>query len=855
MQKREAAGLDLGKVLAALGTSEAGLTGAEAQIRLAATGRNVIRRRSVQALVVLARQLRSSLAYLLIAACLISLFLRNVSDAVVIAAILCINTLLAFFQEYRSEKTVEKLNGLVSKRVFARRDRRLVLIDEEELVPGDIAVLKEGDVVPADMRLVEADNLEVDESPLTGESLPVVKQATSAAGTRDGVPAGVREGDRQNETLLFAGTTIQKGKTAGAVYATGNDTEIGRIAALSAGAKKVTQYEKSLRSFSSFLMKTVFIALVLVFTLKLVVIRDVSSIGSLLLFLVALAIAVVPEALPVIATVTMSAGAAKLARKQVIVKRLSSLEDLGNINLLCTDKTGTLTENRMAVAGITSVDPRLFQLFAFAGIEAADIEEGRNPYDLAFMRFVPRDIKQEAAGLQTVRELPFNPETRQRRVVFREAASGKLYLVVYGAPETLIEMAETDKSEEQMARLRAEGAKGFRSLAIAYGEMEHDGTKAPDEKGNRTALRFLGFATFTSPLRASAKKTIETARKLGIEIKVLSGDSREVVEYVAREVGLIEGDEQVLTEDNLDAMTPAQLKQAAMSCRAFARITPSRKLDLIDMVKEETVVAYQGDGINDAPALKAADVGIAVDSATDIAKESADIVLLNEGLEVLIAGIHYGRSIFVNINKYIKYTMVGNWGNFFALATLYVFASDLPLLPVQVLLTSLITDIPLIMIAGDAVDAAEVERPEKRDVRGLFLISLVLGVPTALFELFFFGTLQARPAPFARTAFFLYLTFIQLAVIFSVRCRDFFWKGQRPWPVLTAAFAAAFVFSLALPYLPVFRSVFYFVPLPAFEVVRILLLTVLYFVVVDTVKVLHYRQFVPMLFGAAPTKR
>ena len=508
----------------------------------------------------------------------------------------------------------------------------------------------------------------------------------------------------------------------------------------------------------------------------------------------------------------------------------------------------------MAVAGITSVDPRLFQRLAFAGIEAADIEEGRNPYDLAFLHFVPRDIKEEAAQLKIVRELPFDPETRQKRIVFREAASGKHLLAVYGAPETLMQTAHTDKPEEYASRLRTEGESGLRSLAIACGEMKN--ADAPiDEDGNGVPLVFLGFATFTSPLRASAKKTIETARKMGIEIKILSGDSREVVEYVAREVGLIEAGERVLTEDDLAAMTPARLKHAALSCKAFARVSPARKLELIDLVKEETVVAYQGDGINDAPALKAADVGIAVDSATDIAKESADIILLNDGLDVLINGIDYGRSIFVNINKYIRYTMVGNWGNFFALATLYVLASRLPLLPVQVLLTSLITDMPLIMIAGDAVDPNEVERPEKRDVRGLFLISLVLGVPTAVFELLFFSMLAGRPAPSARTAFFLYLTFMQLAVIFSVRNRDFFWKGEKPWVVLTAAFAAAFIFSLALPYLPVFQSVFSFVPLPAYEVVRIILMTAFYFIVVDAVKVLHYRQFAPILFRTAAGER
>ncbi len=827
MRRQDALKCDQSELFAELKTSESGLSEQEAGKRLKAVGPNALKGKGVSALKVFISQLKSSLIYLLVAASAIAYSVRDYTDGTVILVILLINTTLGFLEEYKSERIIQKLTKFIRREVRVKRGGEFSLIDEEKIVPGDVVNLREGDIAPADLRLFEAEGLEIDESQLTGESLPAAKQEAAGSGATAAC-------------LVFAGSVIEKGVGTGVVYATGNNTELGEIAKLSTETKKDTQYEKSLRSFSSYLMRITLLGLVLIFVFKLVLNGGFSNVITLLLFIIAMAVAVVPEVLPVIATVTLTSGAMKLAKRRVVVKRLSSLEDLGNINLLCTDKTGTITENKMRVNKIVSSDEKLFQVFAYAAITPLKGRKRRlqNTYDDAFEKYVSAGIKKEAGRFEIVKEIPFDPETRRRRLVLREE-KGKDYLLSIGAPEILLKFCARSDESKYLPGISADGKTGLHQLGIAYKEIKFK--EGFDLAENEKGMDFLGYASLEDPLRPTAKSAIQLAERLGVEIKILTGDSREVAEYIGRQIGVVKEGDKVYIGEELEKMKKDEFVEAVKKYRIFARISPTQKYNIIKALKGDNVVGYQGDGINDAPALKLADVAIAVNTATDIAKENADIILLNKSLEVVVSGIQYGRSIFVNINKYIKYTMVSNFGNFIALAALYLLSSNLPILPIQVLLTTVITDVPLVTISSDTVEENEVVRPEKHNVRELMLISLILGIPTALFEIFYFLIIRSNPERFVATSLYVFLTFLAMIVFYAVRSRGSFWRGGKPSGLLNVSFLLAFAFSLGIIYVPQFQDWFSFVPLPVESVTVIVVLMLFYFMVADFAKTRYYK--------------
>lgn len=808
-------------------TSAEGLSASEAAKRLALYGKNSIGKKQAHALRVFVRQFESSLIYLLAAAAGLSYWINDYTDGTVIMIILIINTSLGFYQEYKSERIIEKLTLYITKEARLKRDGQYLLADTTEIVPGDVLSVHEGDRAPADMVLFETSGLEINESELTGESVPIAKSA-----------AGNAKITAKN--IVFTGSVIERGEGTGIVYATGTRTEFGEIAALSSATKKETPYEKSLRSFSSYLIQAALIGLTIIFMLKLAMGGGLSTMTELVLFMIATAIAIVPEVMPVIATVSLSSGSLKLAKKHVIVRRLSAIEDLGNVTVLCTDKTGTITENRMTVTTLVSDDSRLFQKFAIAAIAPLKNKKRKthNTYDDAFLAYVGEAIQKEASHLHIIKELPFDPEARRRRVVLEDARH-KHFLVAIGAPEVLLKIAHTPHHAAYLHDITREGRAGLHHLGIAYTEVSYSDDF--DILKHESHLTFLGYVGLSDPLRPTAKSTIHHAEKLGIEIKVLTGDSKEVAEYVGRQIGLVQEGSSVYTGDELDAMSAGEFKAAVIGNNIFARISPTQKFNIIKILKESSyTVAYQGDGINDAPALKLADVAIAVNTATDIAKENADIVLLNKNLEVVINGIRYGRSIFVNINKYIKYTMVNNIGNGIALSILYLFSTDLPMLPIQILLTSMITDIPLITISSDTVEDEEVVRPERHNIRDIMALPLVLGVPTALFELGYFFLIRSQPLAFIQTEMYAFFTAITLIVFFVVRNRSNFWRAGAPSPVLIVSFLAATLCSFALIYIPASEQWFSFVPLPGAALFLVVMLALAYFLICDFIKVAWY---------------
>jgi Mg2+-importing ATPase len=799
----------------------AGLTTAEAERRLTQYGPNVFAKaHKLSAAKLLLKQFQSALIYLLLIAAGLSFFLRDYYDGMVILVILLLNTGLGFLQEYKSGKAVEKLQGLLSRSSLVIRDGAEGLVDERSLVPGDAVVLKEGDIAPADLRLTISEHLSANESQLTGESAAV---------------------DKAVGALVYAGSTISAGEGTGTVVATGFNTQLGKIAHLSSETKKVTQYQLSLSVFSTFLMKMSLFSLSLVFVLKVITNGGFEHISSLALFIVALSITVVPEALPVIATVTLSNGAMKLAQRHVIAKTLSAVEDLGDINILCTDKTGTLTENKQTVMRLTSADDELWQTLVYASLDSAPHKGRRiltDPFEDAFRRYIPAEIQHEAKDWVHLDELPFDPASRRHRAVLSDGH--KTYLVTIGAVDTLLLLSHTKQKEAYLHQIKLDEADGLRHLGVAYKEVKY--TKNFDIVAEERNLHFLGFVALEDPLRPTTKHTISVAEQLGVTIKILSGDSVAVTSYVAREVGLLPPDGKVYSGDELDKLSDDEALAVVVANSVFARLNPEQKYRIIKLLKHAgNVVGYQGDGINDAPALKLADVAIAVNTATDVAKENADILLLHSDLGVIVNGIKYGRTIFSNINKYIRYTMIGNFGNFFALSALYLLALSLPMLAIQLLITNLLTDIPLVAISTDNVRPDELARPSKNDTHSLMFISLVLGSVTALFEIMFFATTRTNSIPLAQTSLFLFLTVSGLVVIFSVRNKGHFWRAPRFSAPLFISFIAVLLASIAMLYWNITQKLFSFTPLPLTTLGIVLTMAALYVVVLDVVKVWFYK--------------
>jgi Mg2+-importing ATPase len=823
---KQVAGMSLAEITRALGASREGLATPEAIVRQNEYGFNILASRSKNGILkLLVKQFKNSLVYLLVAAGTLSFALQDINDGIVITIILLINTGLGFFQEYRSEKAVEKLQNLVGKEVFTKRDSKDTLIPEKLIVPGDLVILREGDIIPADIRLFEVNDFTVNESQLTGESMPVTK-------TTFGL-----------QSLVYAGSIVEMGEAKGYVFATAANTELGKIAHLSSSTKRVTQFEKSLSSFSTFLMKATFLTLLAIFVLKIILVHDVSQTGALALFIVALSIAVVPEAMPVIVAVTLSRGSLRLAKQHVIAKTLTAVEDLGNITVLCTDKTGTLTENKQTVQKLIADDPKLFQKLAIASLETLDEKRKKfqSSFDRAFISYVPQEIQEEAHTYKRIEELPFDPAARRRRVVCSDGHT--TYLIEVGSVETLLTLTKDSKAEEYHRIIKADGETGLRHLGIAYKELHLAAGDSFDILKHEDGLHFVGFVALEDPLHPTAKHTIALAENLGVAIKILSGDSREVTQYVASEVGLVGKGQKVYVGDDIDAMSDEQLTEVVEKNSVFARLNPEQKYRIIKLLKKEgEVVGYQGDGINDAPALKLADVAIAVSNATDVAQESADILLLRNDLGVIVNGIRYGRGIFSNINKYIRYTFVGNWGNLFALGVLYLVNTSLPILATQVLLLSLLGDIPCITIATDNVDGQELHRPSKYNMHALMVVSMILGVVTAFFEIVYFALIKDFTAPIEQTALYLFLSFTQLAVIFSVRNKGHFWQAPKLSLPMKIAFTGVSVVTVAVIYLGATQSIFSFVGLHWWLFLATLAMTGLFFITMDTMKVWFYKS-------------
>jgi P-type Mg2+ transporter len=809
-------------VLADLGSGPGGLAESEAARRRGEVGPNAVRTHRVSALTVLARQLRSALLALLLFAAAVSFFVGERTDAVVIGLILSVSVLLGFANEYRAERAGAALHDRIRHEVVVVRDGRPRKVDVVDLVPGDVVEIELGMVVPADLRLLSVQRLECDESVLTGESVAVAKRV-------EGVPATAGLADLASCALM--GTVVRAGSTTGVVVATGGETAFGRIALGLGERHPETEFQTGLRRFSLLLARVAAVLTALIFVINLVLHRPLID---AVLFSLAIAVGITPQLLPAIVTTSLAAGSRRLAARKVLVKRLVCVEDLGNVEVLFTDKTGTLTDGRISYRRGIPVpgqpDPLLLGLLANEATVQDGVAVGGNPLDRALCQ-APEAAGDLRGGYRRVAVLPFDHD-RRRVSVLVDGPSGRM-LVTKGAPEELLTRCG-QVPEPTRAALDAELAAGGRVVAVACRPAPGLTTIDPDAERD---LDLAGFLVFLDAPKPDARPALEQLSRLGIEVKVITGDHPAVATRVCAELGLpVAG---VLTGAQLGALSDEELRAALPRTTVFARVSPDDKARIVRAQRGAgTDVAFLGDGVNDAVALHAADVGISVDSAADVAKDAADVLLLEKDLGVLAGGVTEGRRIFANTIKYVLMGTSSNFGNMFSAAGASAFLPFLPMLPSQILLNNLIYDLTQVTIPADRVDEEQLARPAHWDLREIRRFMLTFGPVSSLFDFLTFAillsVLHAGPVEF-RSGWFVESLATQTLVVFVIRThRSPSWRS-RPALALVVSVLAGVVVAGVLPYTPM-AGALGFTPLPPAFLLVMVALVAAYLALVEGVK-------------------
>jgi Mg2+-importing ATPase len=827
----------LADILASLKATSSGLSGAEAASRLAIYGPNdaATVKRSPLWLQFLAR-FRSPLVIILLVASALSAATGDIASFVIVLAIVTASMTLDFVQEIQAQNAVEALRRSVAVKATVRRDGASISLPIDQLVPGDVVELIAGDLVPADSRLLESRDLFVNQALLTGEPYPAEKQAGDAA---QGVenPAGA-------SNAVFAGTSVISGTAKAIVCRTGRNSALGSLATSLAEKPPDTAFVVGIRRFGILIMRLTVLMVLFVLVVNISFHRPVLE---SLMFALALAVGLTPELLPMIVTVTLARSAMALAKRKVIVKRLSAIHDLGAMDMLCTDKTGTLTEATIKL--VRTVDgggAESQRAFAYAYINSQFESGMKSPLDDAVLAAHPFDM----AGWKKIDEVPFDFERRRVSVLVEH--DGKRRLIVKGAPEDLLKLSgryegatgvegplDVEMRRTFQATLDGLCAQGFRALGIASREVDisHQTAAIADE----CELVFEGFAIFLDPPKASAGATIKAMANAGITVKVLTGDNELVSRHVFAEIGVpVTG---VLTGDALTQLSDEALIGQLPKVNLFCRVNPQQKHRVLLALKRiGHVVGYMGDGINDAPALHAADVGISVDGAADVARAAADLILLEHDLSVVQDAVVQGRSTVQNVSKYVLMGSSSNFGNMFSMAGAALFLPFLPMLPIQILLNNLLYDVSEIAIPFDRVDPEATAQPTKWNVKLIEHFMLVFGPVSSIFDFLTFYVLLhlfgAGEALF-QTGWFVESITTQVLVVFAIRTRRRFFRSK-PHRSLVLLALGIVAIAVVLPYLPVGRW-FGFVPPPPLFFVYLIGATAAYLAVVEICKAFFYR--------------
>ena len=792
-------------VLGQLDTTPSGLSSQEVARRQARWGPNAVSSHRARMLPVLWHQLRSPLLGLLVAAAIASYFVGERSDAVIIGGIVAVSVGLGFVNEYRAEKAAEALHSQIRHQTVVIRNGQPGTVDVIALVPGDIVELRLGDIVPADIRLLEVTGLECDESVLTGESMPVEK-------TTIAVPAGTPLAELSGCALL--GTVVHAGSGRGVVVAIGARTEFGNIAEGLSTHHLDTEFQVGLRRFS---MLLVYVAGALTTSIFVINVALHKPIIDALLFSLAIAVGITPQLLPAVVSTSLAAGSRRMSRRKVLVKRLVCIEDLGDVDVLFTDKTGTLTQGRIGfMRAVPAGDNPPAEVLRWGLLCTENTGRdghavGGNPLDQALWDS-PAAAGERAAVADYTRlgVLPFDHERRMVSVLVRDA-KGQMTLATKGAPETVLDRC-VDVPAEAREALYVEFAAGNRVVAVATRTC---GDPRPPTVEDERDLRLVGLLVFLDPPKLDAAEALRRLANLGIAVKVVTGDNPAVAAKVCHDLGLDEGG--ALTGTDLDALNDTELTAAIARTTVFARVTPAHKARIVHAQRlSGGGVAFLGDGVNDALALHAADVGISVESATDVAKDAADVILLEKNLNVLADGVAEGRRIFANTIKYVLMGTSSNFGNMFSAAGASLFLTFLPMLPSQILLNNLLYDTSQLAIPTDNVDEEQLRRPSHWDIGFIRRFMTYFGPLSSVFDFATFAVMlwvfHSGPAQF-RSGWFVESLATQTLVIFAIRTRQIpFFRSHPSVPLTLAALGVVAVGAL-LPATPLAHTLG-FQPLP-----------------------------------------
>jgi Mg2+-importing ATPase len=862
---KEILSLPSGDFMNRLATSTSGLTTEEAENRLETYGSNeVSQKRKKSVIIEFLSHFKSPVTIILIIAAILSGTLGDISNTIIILAIVLVSVILDFTQEYRAGRAAEELKRRVATTATTLRDGVKQEIEVSGLVPGDVILLTVGDIVPADARVISAKDFFADQSALTGESFPAEKSPEPLGDTN------VADTGKWNN-YLFMGTSITNGTATAIIVQTGSSTQYGEIVGKSFEKKPETEFERGLRKFGYLIMQVTFVLVIFVFLINTLFKRD--ALESVL-FAVALAVGLTPGLLPMILSINLARGATNMSKRGVIVKRLASIQNFGSMDVLCADKTGTLTENRVTVilhVDIEGKDSEKVFLYSFLN---SHYQTGlKSPLDEAILKY--KEVNPDQ--YQRIDEIPFDFIRKRLSVVVEEKKEP--LLITKGAPEEIagvisyyeVDGTVKDLTSETRSKIEREyrelSSQGFRVLGVSYRRMgSQPAYSVPDEKD----MVFLGFIAFMDPLKETAGESIELLRQAGVKLKVLTGDNEIVASKISQQLGFqvsqyrrgkrydqagelgrivrtveIEATN-IVRSSEIEAMDDAALARVVERADIFTRVTPAQKSRIINALKANGhVVGYIGDGINDTPSMKVSDVGISVVNAVDIAKESAEIILLSNDLKIIRDGVIEGRKTFGNTMKYIMMAISSNFGNMFSAAAASLFLSFLPMLPIQILLNNLLYSFAQLSIPTDNVDPEYIEKPQRMNTSFIRNFMFSFGPISSVFDFLTFFVLLfvfKASAPLFQTAWFIESLFTQTLVIFAIRTRMIPFYKSKPSKLLVINIVIILAVALILPF-TILGNFFSFVSLPVNFLIILVVFIIVYLGLVEIVKKWFYRKF------------